>query len=100
MARIPGLTESPAWQALQKHFEAIAPLHMRKLFADDPKRFDSFSATACELLLDYSKNRVTDETMRLLFDLARQADVKGWREKMFTGERINVTENRSVLHVA
>src|SRR5438128_290067 len=93
------LTESPAWKALQRHSKAIAPLHMRKLFADDPKRFDSFSSNACDILLDYSKNRVTEETMRLLFDLARQADVKGWAEKMFAGERINVTENRAVLHV-
>jgi len=100
MARNPSLTESPAWKALQKHFEAIAQLHMRKLFADDPKRFDRFSVRACDMLLDYSKNRVTEETMRLLFDLARQADVKGWAEKMFAGERINVTENRAVLHVA
>src|SRR5207244_11616788 len=100
MARNPSLTESPAWKALQKHFEAIAPLHMRKLFADDPKRFDRFSVRACDLLLDYSKNRVTEETMRLLFDLARQADVKGWTGKMFTGHKINLTENRAVLHVA
>jgi len=70
------------------------------LFAEDPKRFDRFSAKACDILLDYSKNRVTEETMRLLFDLARQADVKDWTEKMFTGQKINVTENRAVLHVA
>jgi glucose-6-phosphate isomerase len=94
------LTDSTAWKELQKHFEAVAPLHMRKLFADDPKRFDRFSASACDLLLDYSKNRLTEETMRLLFNLARQADVKGWTEKMFSGQRINVTENRAVLHVA
>jgi glucose-6-phosphate isomerase len=70
------------------------------LFASDPRRFDKFSANACDLLLDFSKNRVTDETMRLLFELARQAEVKGWTEKMFSGERINITENRAVLHVA
>src|SRR5689334_7358658 len=94
------LTESPAWKALQKHYETAAPLHLRQLFADDPKRFEKFSTEACDILLDYSKNRVTDETMRLLFDLARQADVKGWTQKMFSGEKINVTENRAVLHVA
>src|SRR5438477_8917129 len=94
------LTESPAWKSLQKHHETVAPLHLRQLFASDPRRFEKFSAKACDLLLDYSKNRVTEETMRLLFDLARQADVKGWMEKMFAGERINVTENRAVLHVA
>src|SRR6266511_520313 len=94
------LTESPAWKALQKHHESVASMHLRQLFADDQKRFDRFSIKACDILLDYSKNRVTEETMRLLFDLARQADVKGWTEKMFSGERINVTENRAVLHVA
>src|SRR5436309_10287165 len=94
------LSESPAWKALQKHHQTIAPLHLRQLFSNDPKRFDRFSAKACDLLLDYSKNRVTEETMRLLFDLARQADVRGWTGKMFSGERINVTENRAVLHVA
>jgi len=94
------LTESPAWKALQKHFQSGSKLHMRQLFAIDQQRFEKFSAKACDILLDYSKNRVTEETMRLLFDLARQADVKGWTEKMFSGERINVTENRAVLHVA
>ncbi len=93
------LTESTSWKALQKHFDSISKLQMRQLFADDPKRFDKFSIKACDLLLDYSKNRATEETMRLLFTLARQADIKGWTQKMFAGERINVTENRAVLHV-
>src|SRR5262245_22360068 len=94
------LTESKAWKALLKHHETVHSLHMRELFASDPRRFEKFSLMACDLLLDYSKNRVTEETLRLLFDLARQADVKGWAEKMFSGERINVTENRAVLHIA
>jgi glucose-6-phosphate isomerase len=94
------LTESAAWKALQKEHAAVSQLHLRQLFATDPKRFENFSLKACDILLDYSKNRVTEETMRLLFDLARQADVKGWTAKMFTGERINVTEKRAVLHVA
>lgn len=99
------LTQSPAWKALEVHHKAIAPKHMRDMFAEDPQRFDRYSLRWSakdgeELFLDYSKNRVTDETMRLLFGLARQADVEGWREKMFTGERINFTENRSVLHTA
>src|SRR5882672_9677062 len=94
------LTDSPAWKALQKHYDSASKLHMRQLFVSDPRRFEKFSAKACDLLLDYSKNRATEETVRLLFDLARQADVKGWAEKMFAGERINVTENRAVLHVA
>jgi len=94
------LTESPAWKALQKHCQTIAPLHLRQLFVTHPRRFEKFSAKACDILLDYSKNRVTDETMRLLFDLALQSDVPGWTEKMFTGQKINLTENRAVLHVA
>ena len=94
------LTESPAWKALQAHYAQMAPLHLRQLFAEDPKRFEKFSVQACDILLDYSKNRVTDETMRLLFDLARQHDVQGWTDKMFTGQKINLTENRAVLHVA
>src|SRR6266487_3714983 len=94
------LSDSKAWKALQKHHETARSLHMRQLFSSDPRRFERFSVKACDLLLDYSKNRVTEETMRLLFDLARQADVTGWTEKMFSGERINVTENRAVLHVA
>ena len=93
-------TECPPWKALQRHYDSASRLHLRQLFADDPKRFDRFSVKACDILLDYSKNRVTEETMRLLFDLARQADVRGWTEKMFTGQKINVTENRAVLHVA
>ena len=97
---MPPLTESKTWKALQKHYESASRLPMRQLFASDPRRFERFSAKACDLLLDYSKNRVTEETMRLLFDLARQADVTGWTAKMFSGERINVTENRAVLHVA
>src|SRR3989442_3075555 len=94
------LTESPAWKALQKHFQSASKLHMRQWFARGARRFEKFSAKACDILLDYSKNRVTEETMRLLFDLARQANVRDWTEKMFTGQRINVTENRAVLHVA
>jgi len=94
------LTQSPAWQALQAHQAQIAPLHMRDLFARDPQRFERFSLNLGDLLLDYSKNRITPGTMPLLFALARQADVEGWRDRMFRGEKINVTENRAVLHVA
>jgi len=100
MNMVESRSESLPWKALQNHYAKVAPLHLRQLFADNPNRFDKFSVKACDILLDYSKNRVTEETMRLLFDLARQADVKGWTEKMFTGEKINVTENRAVLHVA
>lgn len=94
------LTESPAWKALADHHSRLRSLGMRELFARDPERFRSFSAQFEDILLDYSKNRVTEETMRLLFDLARQAEVERWRDRMFGGEKINVTENRAVLHVA
>src|SRR5215216_4915464 len=94
------LTESPAWKALKSHYEQIRPRHMRDMFRDDPGRFDKFSLRFEDILLDYSKNRVTEETMKLLRDLARQQDLKGWTEKMFRGEKINTTENRAVLHVA
>ncbi|RJQ48406.1 MAG: glucose-6-phosphate isomerase [Gammaproteobacteria bacterium] len=94
------LTQSRAWQALLAHHRQIAPLHMRDLFRQDPKRFNKFSLAFNGILLDYSKNRVTEETLILLLDLAKQAGVRDWIERMFSGEKINVTENRSVLHVA
>src|SRR5260221_312527 len=87
--------ELPAWQALQGHFSEISPVHMRDLFRDDPKRFDKFSRRFHDVLLDFSKNRITEQPFSLLIDLARQADVPGWAEKMFTGEKINTTENMS-----
>ncbi|GEO12389.1 glucose-6-phosphate isomerase [Microvirga aerophila] len=93
-------TASPAWQALQAHSETIRKLHLRDLFAQDPERFERLSVRLGDLLLDYSKHRVTTETMELLLDLARFADVERWRDKMFSGEKINSTENRAVLHVA
>ncbi|MFP5344970.1 MAG: glucose-6-phosphate isomerase [Gammaproteobacteria bacterium] len=94
------LTQSRAWQALLAHHRQIAPLHMRDLFRQDPKRFNKFSLAFNGILLDYSKNRVTEETLILLLDLAKQAGVRDWIGRMFSGEKINVTENRSVLHVA
>ncbi len=97
---MPALTSSPAWEALRAHCSMIADLHMRDLFANDPMRFKTFSLSCGELFLDYSKNRMTGETMRLLIDLARQADLEGWRARMFAGEKINTTEDRAVLHVA
>jgi glucose-6-phosphate isomerase len=93
-------TQLPAWKALEAHHPKAAALQMRDLFRSDPQRFERFHLRFDDILLDFSKNRVTDETMRLLFDLARQADVPGWAEKMFTGQKINTTENRAVLHVA
>jgi glucose-6-phosphate isomerase len=94
------LTSSPAWQALTKHKEEIAQTTMRELFAKDANRFGKMSHEASGVFLDYSKQRTTEETLKLLFALAKQADVEGWREKMFRGEKINVTEGRAVLHVA
>jgi glucose-6-phosphate isomerase len=94
------LTGSAAWRALARHAETMAGVHLRDLFARDPDRFARFSLRSDDLLLDYSKNRITEETLRLLLDLARQADVEGWRDRMFAGDRINTTEQRAVLHVA
>jgi glucose-6-phosphate isomerase len=94
------LTDSAAWKALVAHQRIAAPIHMRELFAADPRRFDTFSLTAGDLFLDYSKNRITGDTMRLLLDLARQAGVEEWRDSMFRGDKINVTEQRAVLHIA
>ena len=94
------LTQSAAWQALQSHYKTMRQIRMRDLFADDPQRFVKFSLTCNDLLLDYSKNIITGETMGLLMALARQADLGEWIEKMFTGEKINSTEQRAVLHVA
>ena len=93
-------TQLPAWQALQAHYEAIKDVHMRDLFAADPHRFDRFSLRFDDILFDYSKNRITEETMGLLFDLARQVRLKEAIEAMFSGRKINVTEKRAVLHVA
>src|SRR5580700_3733035 len=94
------LTDSPAWQALSRHHATMRDVHMRNLFTEDPKRFERFSLQLGDVLLDYSKNRVTDETMKLLFALARQAKVEEWRDRMFAGDKINGTEGRAVLHVA
>ncbi len=94
------LCESPAWQALTKHHEQIAAAHMRDLFASDPQRFARFSLRLGEILFDYSKNRITAETMSLLLDLARQANLREKIQAMFSGAKINTTEERAVLHVA
>jgi glucose-6-phosphate isomerase len=95
-----GLTRSAAWRALERHAEAMAGVHLRELFAADPDRFARFSRREGDLLLDYSKNRVTEETIGLLLDLAREGELEAWRARMFAGDRINTTENRAVLHVA
>jgi glucose-6-phosphate isomerase len=94
------LTERPAWKALAAHQPTVAPLHLRKLFADDPKRGERLSLEAVGLYLDYSKHRVTDETLKLLVQLAEQSGVRERIDAMFRGEKINVSEERAVLHVA
>jgi glucose-6-phosphate isomerase len=95
-----GSLHRPVCRQLQAHHAQMEAVHMRDLFAADPARFERFSLRVGDMLLDYSKNRITDETMRLLVRLAEESDVTGWRERMFSGEKINNTENRAVLHVA
>src|SRR3712207_2756480 len=93
-------TKSATWQPLRQHFKAIKDLHMRDLFAHDPARFGRFSLKFEDILLDYSKNRITDETLNLLLALAQACSLPAWRDRMFAGEKINNTERRAVLHVA
>ncbi len=94
------LTNSPAWKALEQHYQQIKDVHMRDLFTQDAQRFEHFSLRFGDILFDYSKNRITAETMRLLFDLARQANLSQRIDAMFSGQKINVTEDRAVLHIA
>lgn len=94
------LTERPAWTALDAHYRTIRDAHLRTLFASDPARGERLVAEGAGLYLDYSKHRVTDETLRLLLELARQSGLKERIDAMFRGDAINVTERRSVLHVA
>jgi glucose-6-phosphate isomerase len=97
---LPPLTSRPAWAALRDHHAEVAGRHLRELFAEDPERGTRFSVEACGIYLDYSKNRITDETLRLLLQLADESGLRDRIEAMFAGEKINVTENRAVLHVA
>lgn len=94
------LTQLPAWRALEAHYPAIRDVPLRRLFADDPGRGERLNAEAAGLFFDYSKNRVTNETLRLLIALAEARGLRARIDAMFRGERINVTENRAVLHVA
>jgi glucose-6-phosphate isomerase len=94
------LTQSPAWKALEAHQKIMAQRHMRELFEKDPQRFEKFSLHLNGILLDYSKNLITEETVQHLLALAEQAGVKRWVERMFSGEKINTSENRAVLHTA
>ncbi len=96
----PRPTETPAWQALKTHYEEIKDARLRRLFADDPTRAENFTAEGAGLFLDYSKNRITAKTLRLLLQLAGERGLEARRDAMFRGEKINITENRAVLHVA
>ncbi|MEU1201359.1 glucose-6-phosphate isomerase, partial [Streptomyces sp. NPDC005813] len=94
------LNQTPEWSALAKHREELADTRLRDLFAADPGRGTGYTLQVGDLHIDYSKHLVTDETLRLLRDLAAATDVFGLRDAMFRGEKINVTEGRAVLHTA
>src|SRR6201988_395770 len=93
-------TELPAWKALSAHFQKIDRLHLRELFAQDPKRGERLTVEAAGLYFDYSKNRITDDTLALLLQLAEQSGLRARIDAMFAGEKINTSEKRAVLHVA
>ena len=99
-ARVQAVNKRPAWKALAAHYKKVRDLHLRDLFADDPKRGERMTAEAVGLFLDYSKNRITDETLKLLLQLAEESGLRARIDAMFRGEKINITENRAVLHVA
>jgi glucose-6-phosphate isomerase len=94
------LTQSSAWQNLEQHQKEMAPVQTRDMFANDPERFNKFSVEFGGILFDYSKNRINEKTVELLVALAEQANLRGMTEAMFTGEKINITERRAVLHTA
>ena len=98
--RIKTLTRRPAWKDLAAHHKTVRELHLRQLFADDPARGERMTVEAAGLCLDYSKNRITDETLKLLLQLAEESGLRARIDAMFRGEKINITENRAVLHVA
>ncbi len=97
---IQSLTTRPAWNGLETHYRKIRDMHLRQLFADDPRRSERMTAEAVGIYLDYSKNRITDETLKLLLQLAGESGLRARIDAMFRGEKINITENRAVLHVA
>jgi glucose-6-phosphate isomerase len=99
-ATVKPLKEPKAWQALAQHYEQVRGTQLRQMFADDPKRGERFTAEAVGLFLDYSKNRITEETLKLLLQLAEEVGLRERRDAMFRGDKINITENRAVLHVA
>ncbi len=94
------LTQLPAWKSLAIHHAKVRDLHLRQLFAEDPKRGERLATEALGIFLDYSKNRITDETLKLLLQLAEESGLRARIDAMFRGEKINITEKRAVLHVA
>ena len=94
------LTDRPEWKALEEHLVQIMDRDLKRLFSEDDQRGPRFTVEGAGIFLDYSKNRITDRTVSLLLDLARACDLEGRRERMFTGEKINITEDRTVLHTA
>src|SRR6516225_7103499 len=99
-ARTPSRDRLAAWRALADHQRAMQDRHLRNLFADDPARAERMTAEAAGVFLDYSKNRIDDETLRLLVELAEQCGLRARIDAMFSGEKINITEHRAVLHTA
>lgn len=100
MTAIAPLTTCAAWQALEAHYPKSRELHLRQLFADDPKREERLTTEAVGIYFDYSKHRITDETLRLLLQLTEESGLRARIDAMFQGEKINVTEKRAVLYVA
>src|SRR5258705_12218821 len=98
--RIEPLTKRRAWKALSTHYEEIRKLHLRNLLANDPTRGDRMTADGAGVYLDYSKNRIMDETIKLLIELAVESGLRSRIDAMFRGDEINITEKRAVLHVA
>src|SRR5262249_10330652 len=94
------LRDRPAWASLERHFQKVRSVHLRQLFAEDPMRGEALSLEAAGIYLDYSKNRITPETVKLLLQLAQEAKLRQSIDAMFGGEAINVSEKRAVLHVA
>src|SRR3984893_19200882 len=100
MAVAKALTERAAWKALGAHYTKVKSVQLRELFANDPKRGERLTTQAVGIFLDYSKHRITDETLKLLLQLAEESGLRERIDAMFRGDRINITENRAVLHVA
>ena len=98
--RTTGIPDTPAWRALAAHHREVRGLHLRELLARDPQRFERFSRRVGDLLFDFSRHRITEESLERLLALAREADVEGWRARLFAGERVNFTEGRAALHMA